>query len=80
MAVTLKNKDAEYTVANKTANTFELAGIDGTAFTAYDSGGEIALNPNVDAKANIFRDNAAESVAIKNRLGSTRVFTLITMG
>lgn len=27
------------TVANKTANTFELAGVDGTAFTAYVSGG-----------------------------------------
>jgi hypothetical protein len=29
----------EYTVANKTANTFELAGVDGSAYTAYTSGG-----------------------------------------
>lgn len=30
-----------YTVANKTANTFELSGINGTAFTAYVSGGKV---------------------------------------
>lgn len=30
-----------YTIANVTANTFELSGIDGTSFTAYTSGGEI---------------------------------------
>lgn len=29
----------EYVVANKTANTFELAGVDGTAYTSYVSGG-----------------------------------------
>lgn len=28
-----------YTVANKTADTFELSGVDGTGFTAYASGG-----------------------------------------
>jgi len=33
----LNNK--EYTVANKTANTFELSGVDGTAYTAYSSAG-----------------------------------------
>ncbi len=32
-----------YTVANKTANTFELSGVDGTGFTAYASGGEARL-------------------------------------
>ena len=32
-----------YTVANKTANTFELSGVDGTGFTAYSSGGEARL-------------------------------------
>jgi hypothetical protein len=31
----------EYTVANVTANTFQLSGIDGTGFTAYTSGGSI---------------------------------------
>lgn len=31
----------EYTVANVTANTFELSGIDGTGFTAYAGGGSI---------------------------------------
>ncbi len=30
-----------YTVANKTANTFELSGIDGTGFTAWLSGGYV---------------------------------------
>lgn len=30
----------EFTVANKTANTFELSGIDGTSYTAYSSGGD----------------------------------------
>jgi hypothetical protein len=29
----------EYTIANVTANTFELVGVDGTAFTAYTTGG-----------------------------------------
>jgi len=29
----------EYTVANKATNTFELSGVDGTAYTAYTSGG-----------------------------------------
>ena len=29
----------EYTVANKATNTYELTGVDGTAFTAYSSGG-----------------------------------------
>jgi hypothetical protein len=31
-----------YTVANVTANTFELSGVDGTGFTAYASGGTVA--------------------------------------
>lgn len=30
-----------YTVANKTANTFELSGVDGSAFNAYVSDGEV---------------------------------------
>lgn len=32
----------EFTVANVTANTFELSGIDGTGFSAYTSGGTVA--------------------------------------
>lgn len=32
--------DLRFTVANKTTNTFELSGINGSAFTAYTSGGE----------------------------------------
>jgi len=32
----------EFTVANTTANTFELSGIDSTGYTAYDSAGEAA--------------------------------------
>ena len=35
-----KANDELYTVANKTANTYELQGVDGTGFTAYVSGGE----------------------------------------
>ena len=31
--------NSEYTVANKTANTFELSGVDGSAYTAYGSAG-----------------------------------------
>ena len=31
----------EFTVANKTTNTFELSGIDSSAFTAYSSGGTV---------------------------------------
>lgn len=30
----------EFTVANKTSTTFELAGVDGSGYTAYSSGGE----------------------------------------
>lgn len=30
-----------YTVANKTANTFELSGIDGTSYTTYTTGGTV---------------------------------------
>lgn len=33
--------DNSYTVANKTTNTFELSGINGTAYTAYISGGQV---------------------------------------
>lgn len=33
--------DRTYTVANKTTNTFELSGIDGSAWTAYSSGGKL---------------------------------------
>lgn len=38
--VELNNR--EFTVANVTANTFELSGINGTGFTAYTSGGTVA--------------------------------------
>ena len=33
-----------YTVANKTANTFELSGIDSTGYSTYTSGGIVYLN------------------------------------
>lgn len=32
-----------FTVANKTANTFELSGVNSTAYTTYTSGGRVAL-------------------------------------
>lgn len=34
-----RDENLYFTVANKTANTFELSGINGTAYTAYTSGG-----------------------------------------
>lgn len=34
--------DKEYIVANKTTNTYELQGVDGTAYTTYSSGGTAA--------------------------------------
>ena len=37
------NTPTEYVVANKAADTFELTGIDGSAFTAYTSGGIATL-------------------------------------
>jgi hypothetical protein len=45
----------EFTVANQTANTFELQGIDGTGFTAYTSGGTSSkvheiTNPYLEAE------------------------------
>jgi hypothetical protein len=72
--------DLEFTVAGATANTFELSGVNGLAYTAYSSAGWAALNPDVDGKVCIYRDNTAESIVIKNRLGSSRTFTLITLG
>jgi hypothetical protein len=33
--------DLRFTVANKTTNTFELSGINGSAFTAYTAGGKV---------------------------------------
>jgi hypothetical protein len=35
-----------FTVANKTANTFELSGINGSGYTAYTEGGTMALTTN----------------------------------
>ncbi len=56
-----------YTVANVTANTFELAGIDGTAFTAYTAGGTwqrtyarcLATDPATSAAPNVVTWTAA---------------------
>jgi hypothetical protein len=47
-----------YTVANKTANTFELSGVDGSGFTTYTSGGDI--HPAVDASAFTAYNSAGE--------------------
>ncbi len=46
-----------YTVANKTANTFELAGVDATGYAAYTSGGiamKVGSIPTVTATAHGF--------------------------
>ena len=51
------NVETGYTVANTATNTFELAGVDGGAFTGYTSGGVVTVAPgaagnfSIDAQA-----------------------------
>jgi hypothetical protein len=42
------------------------------------AGATPTVNPDVDTKVNIFRSGS--SIAIKNRIGSSRLFTLVTIG
>ena len=39
--------EVSFTVANRTEDTFELEGIDGTAYTAYTSGGDVCAWPEL---------------------------------
>ena len=57
----------EFTVANKTTNTFELSGIDGSAFTAYSSGGKSGKIVEVTTTyttAEVFEINHAQSADV----------------
>ena len=60
--VELNNR--EFTVANKTTNTFELSGVDGTGFTAYSSGGtsgKIVEVTTTYTEAQVFELNHVQS-------------------
>lgn len=57
----------EFTVANKTTNTFELSGIDGSGFTAYSSGGKSGKIVEVTTTyttAEVFEINHAQSADV----------------
>ena len=57
----------EFTVANKTTNTFELSGIDSSAFTAYSSGGTVGKIVEVTTTysvTDIFEINYAQSADV----------------
>ena len=63
--VELNNR--EFTVANKTTNTFELSGIDGSAFAAYSSGGKVGKIVEVTttySASDIFEINYAQSADV----------------
>lgn len=57
----------EFTVANKTTNTFELSGIDGSGFDAYTSGGDVGKIVEVTttySASDIFQINYAQSADV----------------
>jgi len=57
----------EFTVANKTTNTIELSGIDGTGFTAYTSGGtagKIVEDTTTYTEAQVFELNFVQSADV----------------
>jgi len=57
----------EFTVANKTTNTFELSGINSSAFTAYSSGGTVGKIVEVTTTysvTDIFEINYAQSADV----------------
>ena len=63
--VELNNR--EFTVANQTANTFELSGIDGSGFTAYSSGGtsgKIVEVTTTYTEAQVFELNHVQSADV----------------
>ena len=63
--VELNNR--EFTVANKTTDTFELSGIDGTGFTTYTSGGKVGKIVEVTttySATDIFEINYAQSADV----------------
>jgi len=63
--VELNNR--EFTVANKTTDTFELSGVDGSAFAAYSSGGKVGKIVEVTttySASDIFEINYAQSADV----------------
>ncbi len=65
-----------YTVANKTANTFELSGINGTGFTAYTSAGDIRHAINSSAfttyvSGGVLRERATVIAGLDHLEGQT---------
>lgn len=63
--VELNNR--EFTVANKTTNTIELSGINGTGFTAYTSGGtagKIVEDTTTYTEAQVFELNFVQSADV----------------
>jgi hypothetical protein len=63
--VELNNR--EFTVANKTTNTIELSGVDGTGFTAYTSGGtagKIVEDTTTYTEAQVFELNFVQSADV----------------
>jgi hypothetical protein len=63
--VELNNR--EFTVANKTTNTIELSGVDGTGFTAYTSGGtagKIVEDTTTYTEAQVFEINFVQSADV----------------
>ena len=57
----------EFTVANATTNTFELSGVDGSAYTAYTSGGTVGKIAEVATSysvTDIFEINYAQSADV----------------
>ena len=63
--VELNNR--EFTVANKTTNTIELSGVDGTGFTAYTSGGtagKIVEDTTTYTEAQVFELNHVQSADV----------------
>lgn len=53
-----------FTIANSTANTFELSGIDGTAYTAYTSGGSADRTHQVITNGAATADNTITFTAV----------------
>lgn len=71
----------DYTVANVTADTFELSGVDSSAFTAYTSGGYI-LRPDVNVYADLDEiryKNSADSVKDNDENHSDRSAEIWTL-
>ncbi len=60
-----------YTIGNVTADTYELAGIDGTAWTAFTSGGSATLMCEWTSIDNTINElSAADFLALSNALGN----------